>query len=163
MFVFPKDFVLILSESISLTMFKEFREFALKGNLIDLAVAFVMGAAFTKFSSSFVEDLIMPLVGSLTPGGLNISNRFLALSSNVVSPTLLEAKKEGAVLAYGNFFSVGLNFLIVAFAMFLVVKGINRAKKLMAREAVVVAAATPSAEVRLLMEIRDLLQKKADS
>ena len=163
MFVFPKDFVLILSESISLTMFKEFREFALKGNLIDLAVAFVMGAAFTKFSSSFVEDLIMPLVGSLTPGGLDFSNRFLALSSNVVAPTLLEAQKEGAVLAYGNFFSVGLNFLIVAFAMFLVVKGINRAKKLMAREAVVVAAATPSAEVRLLMEIRDLLQKKADS
>jgi large conductance mechanosensitive channel len=139
-------------------MLKEFREFALKGNLVDLAVAFVMGAAFTKFSTAFIDDLFMPLIGSLTPGGLDFSNQFLALSSNVKSPVLAVAKEEGAVLAYGNFVSVGLNFLIVAFAMFLVVKAINQAKRIYAKEAEAAAAPAPSAEEKLLTEIRDLLK-----
>jgi len=111
-------------------MLKEFREFALKGNLVDMAVAFVMGAAFTKFSTSFIEDLFMPLLGAVTPGGMDFSNKFIGLSSNVTATSLVEAKKQGAVFAYGNFITVGLNFFIVAFAMFLVVKAINKAKSL---------------------------------
>lgn len=137
-------------------MLKEFKEFALKGNLVDLAIAFVMGAAFTKFSTAFIDDLFMPLIGSVTPGGLDFGNHFIALSSKVNSPVLTVAKEQGAVLAYGNFISVGLNFIIVAFAMFLVVKGINRAKRVEVVE--VAAAPTPSNEERLLEEIRDLLK-----
>jgi large conductance mechanosensitive channel len=142
-------------------MLKEFKEFALKGNLVDLAIAFVMGAAFTKLSTAFIDDLFMPLIGSLTPGGLDFSNHFIPLSSKVLSPVLAVAKQEGAVLAYGNFISVGLNFIIVAFAMFLVVKAINRAKRVNAQETEVVAAAAPAApsgEEKLLEEIRDLLK-----
>jgi large conductance mechanosensitive channel len=143
-------------------MFKEFKEFALKGNLVDLAVAFVMGAAFTKFSTSFIEDLFMPLVGAITPGGLDFSNKFLALSEKVnTSLPLVEAKKQGAVFAYGNFISVGLNFFIVAFAMFLVVKAINKAKKMTEKEAAAAPPPAPTAEEKLLTEIRDLLKSKA--
>lgn len=140
-------------------MFKEFREFALKGNLVDMAVAFVMGAAFTKLSTAFIDDLFMPLVGSATPGGLDFSNKFIALSSKVTATSLIEAKKQGAVFAYGNFVSVGLNFLIVAFAMFLVVKAINRAKRLTAKQETA-AAAVVSPEQSLLAEIRDLLKER---
>jgi large conductance mechanosensitive channel len=142
-------------------MLKEFKEFALKGNLVDMAVAFVMGAAFTKFSTSFIDDLFMPLIGSVTPGGLDFSNKFIALSSKVTETSLMEAKKQGAVLAYGNFVSIALNFLIVAFAMFLVVKAINRGKRMLERQTA--AAAPPGvipAEQQLLAEIRDLLKNK---
>ena len=140
-------------------MLKEFREFALKGNLVDMAVAFVMGAAFTKFSTSFIEDLFMPLLGAVTPGGMDFSNKFIGLSSNVTATSLVEAKKQGAVFAYGNFITVGLNFLIVAFAMFLVVKAINKAKSLNKKEEEA-APAAPSKEEVLLAEIRDLLKSK---
>jgi len=140
-------------------MFKEFREFALKGNLVDMAVAFVMGAAFTKFSTSFIEDLFMPLLGAVTPGGMDFSNKFIGLSSNVTATSLVEAKKQGAVFAYGNFITVGLNFLIVAFAMFLVVKAINKAKTLNKKEEAA-APAAPTKEEVLLTEIRDLLKSK---
>jgi len=140
-------------------MLKEFREFALKGNLVDMAVAFVMGAAFTKFSTSFIEDLFMPLLGAVTPGGMDFSNKFIGLNSNVTATSLVEAKKQGAVFAYGNFITVGLNFLIVAFAMFLVVKAINKAKSLNKKEEEA-APAAPSKEEVLLAEIRDLLKSK---
>ena len=140
-------------------MLKEFREFALKGNLVDMAVAFVMGAAFTKFSTSFIEDLFMPLLGAVTPGGMDFSNKFIGLSSNVTATSLVEAKKQGAVFAYGNFITVGLNFFIVAFAMFLVVKAINKAKSLNKKEEEA-APAAPSKEEVLLAEIRDLLKEK---
>lgn len=142
-------------------MFKEFKEFALKGNLIDMAVAFVMGAAFTKLSTAFIEDLFMPLIGSVTPGGLDFSNKFIGLSSKVTATNLIEAKKQGAVFAYGNFATIGLNFLIVAFAMFMVVKAINKAKKLTEKEAAAAPPAAPSEEQKLLAEIRDLLKQKA--
>lgn len=141
-------------------MFKEFREFALKGNLIDMAVAFVMGAAFTKLSTAFIEDLFMPLIGSVTPGGLDFSNQFIALSSKVTATSLIEAKKQGAVFAYGNFVTISLNFLIVAFAMFLVVKAINRAKRLTEKQQVTAAVAALTAEQQLLAEIRDLLKSR---
>lgn len=140
-------------------MFKEFKEFALKGNLIDMAVAFVMGAAFTKFSTSFIEDLVMPLIGRIT-GGVDFSNKFVALSSNVTAASLAEAKKQGAVFAYGNFVTIGINFVIVAFVMFLVVKAINKAKALAEKPAEAAPAPGPSPEERLLTEIRDLLRER---
>jgi large conductance mechanosensitive channel len=141
-------------------MFKEFKEFALKGNLIDMAVAFVMGAAFTKLSTAFIEDLIMPVIGRIS-GGMDYSNKFLALSEKVVATDLVKAKTEGAVFAYGNFITIAINFVIVAFVMFLVVKAINNAKKLMEKEAAAAPPPEPSAQEKLLTEIRDLLKQKA--
>ncbi|MEI6818650.1 MAG: large conductance mechanosensitive channel protein MscL [Verrucomicrobiota bacterium] len=140
-------------------MFKEFKEFALKGNLIDMAVAFVMGGAFTKLSTAFIEDLIMPLIGRIS-GGMDYTNKFFALSDKVTATNLVEAKKQGAVLAYGDFITIGINFVIVAFVMFLVVKSINKAKTLTAKEAAAVPP-EPSAQEKLLVEIRDLLKQKA--
>lgn len=141
-------------------MFKEFKEFALKGNLIDMAVAFVMGAAFVKLSGAFIEDLIMPLVGRLS-GGMDYTNKFFALSDAVTATNLVEAKKQGAVIAYGDFITIGINFVIVAFVMFLVVKAISKAKKLTEKEAAAAAPAEPSTQEKLLAEIRDLLKQKA--
>lgn len=140
-------------------MFKEFKEFALKGNLIDMAVAFVMGGAFTKLSTAFIEDLIMPLIGRIS-GGMDYTNKFFSLSDKVTATNLVEAKKQGAVLAYGNFITIGINFVIVAFVMFLVVKSINKAKTLTAKEAAAVPP-EPSAQEKILVEIRDLLKQKA--
>jgi large conductance mechanosensitive channel len=141
-------------------MFKEFKEFALKGNLIDMAVAFVMGAAFTKLSGSFIEDLIMPLIGRIS-GGIDFSNKFIALSDKVTATNLAAAKAQGAVLSYGNFITITINFIIVAFVMFLVVKAINNAKKLTEKPAAPAGPPEPTAEEKLLTEIRDLLKHKA--
>jgi large conductance mechanosensitive channel len=143
-------------------MFKQFKEFALKGNLIDMAVAFVMGAAFVKLSTAFIEDLIMPLVGKLS-GGMDYTNKFIALSDNVTAANLVDAKKQGAVFAYGNFITIGINFLIVAFVMFLVVNAINKAKKLTEKEAAAAPPPEPSNEEKLLAEIRDLLKSKSQA
>ena len=142
-------------------MFKEFKEFALKGNLIDMAVAFVMGAAFTKLSAAFIEDLVMPLIGRIS-GGMDYTNKFFALTDKVIATNLVEAKKQGAVLAYGNFITISINFVIVAFVMFLVVKSINKAKTLTAKEAAA-APPEPSAQEKLLTEIRDLLKQQMKS
>lgn len=141
-------------------MFKEFKEFALKGNLIDMSVAFVMGAAFTKLSTSFIEGLVMPFVGLLA-GGMDYTNKFLALSDKVTASSLVEAKKQGAVVSYGDFITVAINFLIVAFVMFLVVKAINKAKAIAIKEEAAAPPPPPSAEENLLTEIRDLLKNKA--
>lgn len=143
-------------------MFKEFKEFALKGNLIDMAVAFVMGAAFVKLSTAFIEDLIMPLVGKLS-GGIDFSNKFFGLSDKVTATNLVEAKTQGAVIAYGNFITIGINFVIVAFVMFLVVKAITKAKALAAKAeaAAPPAIAEPTAQEKLLVEIRDVLKSRA--
>jgi large conductance mechanosensitive channel len=138
-------------------MFKEFKEFALKGNLIDLAVAFVMGAAFSKFSTSFIDDLIMPFIAKAS-SGVDFSNSYISLSDKVPAGlTLIEAKKLGPVIAWGNFISISINFIIVAFVMFLVVKAINKLKR--AEAAAPSAPPAPSAEEVLLTEIRDLLKK----
>ncbi len=143
-------------------MFKQFKEFALKGNLIDMAVAFVMGAAFVKLSTAFIEDLVMPLVGKLS-GGMDYTNKFIALSDKVTAENLADARKQGAVFAYGDFITIGINFVIVAFVMFLVVQSISKAKAIAARKeaAAPAAAPLPSAEELLLGEIRDLLKQKA--
>jgi large conductance mechanosensitive channel len=143
-------------------MLKEFKEFALKGNLIDMAVAFVMGAAFVKLSTAFIEDLIMPLVGKLS-GGIDFSNKFVGLSDKVTATNLVEAKTQGAVIAYGNFITIGINFVIVAFVMFLVVKTITKAKALAAKAeaAAPPTIAEPTAQEKLLVEIRDVLKSRA--
>jgi len=110
-------------------MFKEFKEFAMKGNVVDLAVAVIIGAAFGKIIASLVEDIIMPVVGKLT-GGIDFSNLYLPLSDKVTTGlALADARKLGAVLAWGNFVSIVINFLIIAFCIFLVVKALNSMKK----------------------------------
>jgi large conductance mechanosensitive channel len=133
-------------------MLEEFKKFAMRGNVVDLAIGIVIGAAFGTIVNSLVGDLFMPVVGAVT-GGLDFSNYFLPLSSKVDAATLAEARKQGAVLAWGSFLTVVINFLIIAWVLFFVVKGINRLKK---EEP---AAAPPSKEVELLTEIRDLLKK----
>ena len=137
-------------------MLKEFRDFAVKGNAVDLAIGVIIGAAFGKIIDSLVGDLIMPLIGALTPGGLDFSNYYVGLSKSVTAATLADAKKQGAVLAWGSFLTIALNFLIIAWALFLVVKGMNRLKM---KEAMSPTAAPNRQEV-LLTEIRDLLAKK---
>jgi len=110
-------------------MWKEFKEFAIKGNAIDLAVGVIIGAAFGKIVTSIVEDLITPPIGAAT-GGLDFTNLYLPLSSKVTPGlALADAKKLGPVLAYGNFLTIVINFAIVAFCIFLVVKAINNMKK----------------------------------
>src|ERR1700752_2518332 len=136
-------------------MLKEFREFAVKGNVVDLAVGVIIGAAFGAIVSSLVGDIIMPLIGSAT-GGLGFSNYYLPLSSKVTATSLAEAKKQGAVLAWGNFLTLVINFLIIAWVLFLCIKGINRLKTAEPPP----AAASPSKEVQLLTEIRDLLKSR---
>ena len=106
-------------------MLEEFKKFALRGNVVDLAIGVIIGAAFTASCNSLVGDIIMPLIGAIT-GGLDFSNYFLPLSSKVTADTLAEAKKQGAVLAWGSFLTVTLNFIIIAWVLFLVIRGINR-------------------------------------
>jgi large conductance mechanosensitive channel len=140
-----------------MAILQEFKEFAMKGNVVDLAIGVIIGAAFGKIVESLVGDMIMPLFGAIT-GGLDFSNYYLGLAKEVTASSLDEAKKQGAVLAWGNFVTVIINFTIIAAALFFVVKGINRLKK---QEAAAAAApAEPPREEVLLTEIRDLLAKK---
>ena len=134
-------------------MLKEFREFALRGNVVDLAVGVIIGAAFGKIVESLVGDMFMPVVGALA-GGLDFSNYYVPLSGRVTANTLAEAKRQGAVLAWGNFFTMVLNFLIIAWVMFFVARLMNRLKRLEAAEPA--AAPPPSRQEALLTEIRNL-------
>jgi len=136
-------------------MLKKFQDFAIKGNAFDLAVGVVIGAAFGQIVASLVGDLFMPVIGAVT-GGLDFTNYFVGLSSKVTADTLAEAKKQGAVLAWGAFATIVINFVIVAGVMFMLV---NSIQKLRQREANEPAAAPPRQEV-LLQEIRDLLAKR---
>ena len=136
-------------------MLREFREFAVRGNVVDLAVGVIIGAAFNGIVQSLVGDIFMPII-SAASGGLDFSNYFLGLSPRVTAPTLAEAKKEGAVLAWGNFLTVTLNFIIVAWALFLVVKLVNRLRRLAEEQPAQTPA--PTRQEALLMEIRDLLK-----
>lgn len=139
-------------------MLKEFREFALKGNAVDLAIGVVIGAAFGAIVSSMVDDIIMPIVGAIT-GGLDFSNYFLPLASEVTANSLEEAKRQGAVLAWGNFLTIALKFVIIAWVLFLVVKAMNRLKR--QQEKAPETAPEPPADVKLLTEIRDLLKSRS--
>jgi len=135
-------------------MLKEFREFAMRGNVVDLAVGIIIGVAFGAIVQSLVGDVIMPIIGAIT-GGLDFSNYFVALSSKVTADSLVEAKKQGAVLAWGNFLTLTLNFLIVAWVMFIVVKAMNRMRQKQAEEP---AKAASGPQEVLLAEIRDILK-----
>ena len=135
-------------------MLEEFKKFALRGNVVDLAVGVIIGAAFGAIVSAMVGDLIMPVVGAVT-GGLDFSNYFFPLSAKVTAGTLAEAQKQGAVLAYGHFLTVTLNFVIIAFVLFLVIRAMTR---LMRKEEA--KPAPPTKQEELLAEIRDLLKVK---
>jgi large conductance mechanosensitive channel len=136
-------------------MWEEFKKFAMRGNVIDLAVGVIIGAAFGAIVSSLVADIIMPVVGAVT-GGLDFSNYYTALSSKVQEGlSYADAKKQGAVLGWGQFLTVALHCLIIAWVLFLAIKGINRLKK----EEPLAPAPGPTPEVRLLAEIRDLLKR----
>ncbi len=136
-------------------MLKEFREFAMKGNVVDLAVGVIIGAAFGGIVTSLVNDIIMPIIGML--GGLDFSNYFIPLAKNVTATNLADAKKQGAVLAYGSFITLIVNFVIVAFVLFMVIRTMNQLKR--KDEAKPAEPPKPSDEVVLLTEIRDLLKK----
>lgn len=136
---------------------KEFKEFALKGNVIDLAVGVIIGGAFGKITSSVIDDLIMPLLGKVI-GNVDFSNLYIPLSDKIVQGLpLAEAKKLGPVFAYGNFISIMINFILLAFCVFLMIKAINSMKK--KEVEVPPAPAEPSTQEKLLMEIRDSLKK----
>jgi large conductance mechanosensitive channel len=134
----------------------EFKEFALKGNVVDLAVGVIIGAAFGKIVDSVVSDLIMPVVG-LVLGGLDFSNKFIPLAGQAAT-NLADARKAGAVFAYGNFITVALNFAILAFIIFIMVRQINRLRAAQ-KPAAPEPAPPPPEDVLLLREIRDALRK----
>ena len=173
-------------------LLKEFRDFAMRGNVIDLAVGVIIGAAFGKIVGSIVEDILMPPIGRMV-GGLDFSNLYVSLSDKIDAANaklvadktatqpattqdvlstvtnvfdtatrlpLAEAKKLGPVIAYGNFITIAINFIIVAFCIFMVIKLMNAAKKRFEKEQAAAPATAPSAEVQLLGEIRDLLKDK---
>lgn len=137
-------------------MLKEFKDFAMRGNVVDLAVAVVIGAAFNKIVGSLVDGVIMPIIGIF--GKADFSNYFLPLSSAVTATNLADARKQGGVLAYGDFVTNVIQFLIVALALFFVIKTINALKK--SEPAAPAAPAPPSEEVVLLTQIRDALVKR---
>ena len=130
----------------------EFKEFALKGNVVDLAVGVIIGGAFGKIVDSFIGDLIMPLVGKIF-GGVDFSNSFIPLNGQTVT-SLVDAKKLGGVFAYGNFLTIAINFIILAFIIFMMIKQMNRLKR-----AETIAPAVVPDDVALLREIRDSLKK----
>jgi large conductance mechanosensitive channel len=135
-------------------MWEEFKKFAMRGNVIDLAVGVIIGAAFGAIVTSLVSDIIMPIVGAVT-GGLDFSNYYTPLSAKVdANAPYADAKKQGAALGWGQFLTAAINFLIIAWVLFIAIKGINKLK----REEPA-APAEPTAEVKLLTEIRDLLRR----
>jgi large conductance mechanosensitive channel len=136
-------------------MLEEFKKFAMRGNVVDLAIGVIIGVAFNAVVNSLVGDIIMPLIGAVT-GGLDFSNHFIKLSPNVTADTLAEAKKQGAVLAWGSFVTIIINFAIIAWVLFLLVKLMNRLIATPAGPAV-------NKQEQLLTEIRDLLRAQASS
>ena len=137
-------------------MLEEFKKFALRGNVIDLAIGVIIGAAFSGIVNSLVQDVITPIIGAIA-GGLDFSNYFTPLSSKITADTLVEAKKQGAVLAWGSFLTLCINFMIIAFILFLVVRAIN---KLVRRAKEEEKPAELSKTESLLTEIRDLLKSR---
>jgi large conductance mechanosensitive channel len=135
-------------------LLNEFKAFALRGNVVDLAIGVIIGAAFGAIVSSMVADIIMPIIGAIT-GGLDFSNYYTGLSKSVTATNLADAKKQGAVLAWGNFLTLTLNFAIVAFVLFLIIRAMNK----------LIAKSPPpekpklTIDQQLLTEIRDALKK----
>jgi len=143
-----------------MAMLEEFKKFAMKGNVVDLAVGVIIGGAFGRIVDSLVQDVIMPPIGKLF-GGLDFASYYIPLNGQAYGLPLAEAKKAGAVLAYGNFFTILLNFLILAFVIFQMVRLMNRMRApfTKAEEAAAAAPVPPSEEVVLLREIRDSLKR----
>ncbi|WP_295750314.1 large conductance mechanosensitive channel protein MscL [Undibacterium sp.] len=139
-----------------MSMMQEFKDFASKGNVVDLAVGVIIGAAFGKIVDSLVADIVMPVIGKIF-GGLDFSSYYLGLNGQASGLSLVEAKKAGAVLAYGNFITIALNFLILAFIIFQMVRLFNKMKK--DQPAASVAEVATPEDVVLLREIRDALRK----
>ena len=148
---------------------KEFKEFALKGNVVDMAVGVIIGTAFGGIVKSIIDDIVMPIVG--IAGKADFSNMYFGLTENAreaitkatvgdVLPSLEQARKLGPVMAYGSFITVVVNFLILAACIFLMVKAMNTAKKKFEKEQAAAAPAEPPADVKLLAEIRDLLKSR---
>jgi len=135
-------------------MWQEFKSFAFKGNAFDLAIGVIIGLAFSRIVTSIVDDLIMPIIGAVF-GGLDFSNYFIGLSSSVTATSLAAAREQGAVFAYGNFITVLINFLIVAWILFMLVKAANQI-----RRSEPAPPPAPSTTDKLLTEIRDLLKNK---
>jgi large conductance mechanosensitive channel len=142
-----------------MSMINEFRSFIAKGNVVDLAVGIIIGGAFTGIVNSLVNDVVMPVV-SVVIGGIDFSNYFIGLNSTVTAPTLAAAKEQGAVFAYGSFLTVLINFLILAWIIFLMVKGVNRIRTMEEKKPAEASPAPPPADVQLLTEIRDLLKTR---
>ena len=138
-----------------MAMLDEFKQFAMKGNVIDLAVGVIIGGAFGKIVDSLVQDVVMPPISKLF-GGLDFANYYLPLNGQSTTLTLVEAKKAGAVLAYGNFLTILLNFLILAFVIFQMVRLVNKARR---KEEPAPAPAVTPEDIVLLREIRDSLKK----
>jgi large conductance mechanosensitive channel len=136
-------------------MLQEFKTFIARGNVLDLAVGVIIGAAFGAIVKSLTEDLIMPVIGAIT-GGVDFSNYFIPMSSKVTAPSLAAAREQGAVFAYGNFVTILINFLIIAWVIFLLIKAVNRAMPKKEPE----APTGPAEEILLLTEIRDLLKNQ---
>ena len=136
----------------------EFKDFALKGNVVDLAVGVIIGGAFGKIVDSVVGDLVMPLISSAF-GGLDFSNYYLGLAGQAASLSLVEAKKLGAVFAYGSFLTVALNFIILAFIIFVMIRQMNRLTASKPEPVAPAAAPITPEDVLLLREIRDSLKK----
>ena len=142
-----------------MSMIQEFKEFALKGNVVDLAVGVIIGGAFGKIVNSLIEDLIMPVVGKIV-GNVDFSNLYFPLSDKITAGLGLDdAKKLGPAFAYGNFLTIAINFAILTFCIFMLVKAMNKMKK--TEEAKPAPVAEIPADVKLLTEIRDLLSKRA--
>lgn len=138
-------------------MLGEFKKFIMRGNVMDLAVGVIIGGAFSAITASLVDDVLMPIIGAIF-GGLDFSNYFAPLASGVTATTLDAAKEQGAVLAYGNFITAVINFVIIAFIVFLLVRAVNNMSK--KEEEAPAAPPEPSKEEVLLAEIRDALVKK---
>ena len=138
---------------------QEFKSFVVKGNVMDLAVGVIIGGAFGKIVDSAVSDLIMPLVSKIF-GGLDFSSYYVALAGQTSGLPLLEAKKLGAVFAYGNFITVALNFIILAFIIFLMIRQMNRLTAAKTEPEAPAAAPITPEDVLLLREIRDSLKTK---
>lgn len=144
-----------------MSILKEFREFAVKGNMIDLAVGVIIGGAFGKIVDSLVKDIIMPIITAITGGGVDFTQKFIVLGNNPNNlQSLAELQKAGVnVLTYGNFLTIFINFIILAWVVFIMVKLINRLRRKQEAEAAPVPVATPE-DIQLLREIRDELKKK---
>jgi large conductance mechanosensitive channel len=139
-------------------MLQEFKKFAMRGNVVDLAIGVIIGAAFGKIIESMVNDIIMPIIGRVT-GGLDFKDYFIGLTPDASHATTYDAaKKAGAAIGYGNFITVAVNFLIIAWVLFLVVRGMNRMFR--QEQAAPPPPAPPSKQEELLTEIRDLLKAR---